>query len=412
MTSFAITIWAWEVTGQATPLTSILFFGHLPKVITALFAGLIVDRFSRKRIVILSDSAIAISTVILLFLLWAGNLQIWHFYLAAFVSGIFGYIQGLAYTTTIPLIVPKQHYARANALRHQVSSFGPGVIAPALAGGLYPSIGLTGILLIDLGTFILAIISVAMIHLPQTLPVESSSAESPWEKFSFGFRYIFARPSLLAILIFLLSVNFVGTAGGAIFSAMILARSGNNGAVLAAVLSATGVGGLLGALILSIWGGPKPRIHGLFWGTALSNASGVLLGLVKTSPLWVITSFFEAVFYPFLGNSNATIWISKVDPRVQGRVFASRFLIAQITSPLGLVIAGPLADYVFEPAMQPSGILAGIFGSVFGTGEGSGMAVQYTLFAFLGSAIGLGGYFFPVLRDVETRIPDCKSKYQ
>jgi MFS family permease len=406
MTSFAVTIWAWETTNQATPLALILFFTQLTKVVTAIFGGVIVDRLSRMRIMILSDCAIALSTVLLLLLLWTGNLQIWHFYLAAFVSGIFGYIQGLAYTTIIPLIVPKQHYARANALRHHVSSFGPGVIAPALAGGLYPLIGLTGILLIDFGTFILAVISIAMIHLPQAPPLEKSSEESPWEKLSFGFRYILARPGLLAILIFLLSVNFFGTAAGAIFSPMILARSGNNEAVLATVLSATGIGGLLGALTLSIWGGPRPRIHGLFWGTALSNASGVLVGLVKTSPLWAITSFFEAFFSPLLGNSNATIWVNKVAPEVQGRVFASRFLIAQITSPIGLAVAGPLADYVFEPAMQPSGMLAGILGSVFGTGEGSGMALQYTLFSLLGSAIGLGGYLFPVLRDVEKIVPD------
>jgi MFS family permease len=406
MTSFAVTIWAWEATGQATPLALILFFTRLAKVITAIFAGLIVDRFSRKRIMILSDSAIALSTILLLLLLWAGNLQIWHFYPAALVSGIFGYIQGLAYTTTIPLIVPKQHYARANALRHQVSSFGSGVIAPALAGGLYPLVGLTGILLIDLATFALAVVSVGLIRFPQAPSVETAAEESLWDKFSFGFRYIFARPSLLAILIFLLSVNLVGTAGGAIFSPMILARSGNDEAVLATVLSAGGMGGLLGGIILSVWGGPKPHIHGLFWGTALSNASGALVGLLNTPPLWVVANFFKSFFSPLLGNSNGAIWMSKVEPGVQGRVFASRFLIAQITSPIGLAIAGPLADYVFEPAMQPAGMLAGVLGGVFGTGEGSGMALQYTLFSLLGSAIGLCGYLFPVLRDVEKIVPD------
>jgi predicted MFS family arabinose efflux permease len=408
MTSFAVTIWAWETTGQATPLSLILFFTRMTKVITAIFGGIVVDRFSRKRIMIFSDSAIALFTILLLLLLWAGNLQIWHFYLGALVSGIFGYIQGLAYTTTIPLIVPKQHYARANALSYGVSAYGPGIIAPALAGGLYPLVGLTGILLIDLATFALAVLSVALIHLPEAPPVETPSEESPWDKLSFGFRYIFARPSLLAILIFLLSGNLFGSVTVAISSPMILARSGNDEAVLATVLSASGVGGLLGALILSVWGGPKPRIHGLFWGVALKNLSQMLMGLLKTPPLWVITSFFRSFFSPLVGTANTTIWISKVAPGLQGRVFASRFLIAQIASPIGLAIAGPLADYVFEPAMQPNGILAGIFGSVFGTGEGSGMALQFTLVSILGSAIGLGGYFFPILRDVEKIVPDRK----
>jgi hypothetical protein len=283
---------------------------------------------------------------------------------------------------------------------------GPGIIAPALAGGLYQLVGLTGILLIDLATFALAVLSIALIHLPEAPPVETSSEEFPWNKLSFGFRYIFARPSLLAILIFLLSTNLFGSVTVAISSPMILARSGNDEAVLATVLSAGGVGGLLGALTLSVWGGPKPRIHGLFWGVALKNLSRMLMGLLKTPPLWVITSFFRSFFSPLVGTANTTIWISKVAPGVQGRVFASRFLIAQIASPIGLAIAGPLADYVFEPAMQPSGMLAGVLGGVFGTGEGSGMALQYTLFSLLGSAIGLCGYLFPVLRDVETRVRD------
>ena len=87
-------------------------------------------------------------------------------------------------------------------------------------------------------------------------------------------------------------------------------------------------------------------------------------------------------------------------------MFTSRYLIAQVASPIGIAIAGPLADFVFEPAMQPTRMLVGILGGVFGPGEGSGMTVQYTLFCFLGGAIALSGYLFPVLRDVEKIVPN------
>jgi len=305
------------------------------------------------------------------------------------------------------MIVPQQHYTRASALE-SAKGYGSNVLAPALGATLYYAIGLTGILILDLMTFFLAISTLSFLTIPQPQASKSETAnkETLWRQLTFGFRYIFKRPSLLAILLFLLSSNFVGNIGGAIFPAMILARSDDNAAVLASVEALSGIGGLTGAMVLSVWGGFRRRIHGLLLGSMFSRISGIVLGLAQLPWIWSIAGFWQTFFGSFVGSSNQAIWLSKVEPAVQGRVFTSRYLIAQLASPIGVAIAGPLADFVFEPAMQPSGILAGIFGGVFGTGEGSGMAVQFTLVSLLGSAIALGGYLFPVLRDVETIVRD------
>ena len=404
MTTFALTLWAWEATGQATPLSLLFFFTYTPKVVAALFAGVIVDRFPRKRLIMVGDTVAGLATIALLLLFLSGTLQIWHLYLAGAVSGLFDYLQRLAYSASMSAIVPKQHFARATALRAYVTNSGSEILGPALASILYPMIGLGGIFTIDIVTFLIAVGIVAMVTIPQ--PQQGKGDHRLWQELTFGFRYIFARPSLLAILVFLLSINLVGNAGAAIFPAMILARSGDSATVLASVQAAIGVGGVAGALVLSIWGGFKRKIHGLLLGGILSYGSAAVIGVVKTPVVWMGANFFDGFFSPFTGSSNQAIWLSKVEPAVQGKVFSARYLMAQITSPIGLAMAGPLADFVFEPAMQPSGMLAGVLGSVFGTGEGSGMAVQYTLFSLLGSAIGLCGYFFPVLRDVETIVPD------
>jgi len=131
-----------------------------------------------------------------------------------------------------------------------------------------------------------------------------------------------------------------------------------------------------------------------------------ILGLAQLPWIWSTARFWQTFFGSFVGSSNQAIWLLKVEPAVQGRVFTSHYLIAQVASSIGIAVAGPLADYVFEPAMQPTGILASVLGNVFGTGEGSGMALQFTLVSVLGSAIALFGYLFPVLRDVETIVPD------
>ncbi|PSB09565.1 hypothetical protein C7B62_12810 [Pleurocapsa sp. CCALA 161] len=93
--------------------------------------------------------------------------------------------------------------------------------------------------------------------------------------------------------------------------------------------------------------------------------------------------------------------MSKVKPEIQGRVFAARDLIAQIAIPLGAAISGPLADHFFEPAMKNGGSLARLFGGFFGTEIGAGMALMITLFSSCGLLLGLGGYTFPFLRNVE-----------
>jgi len=407
ITTFALNIWVWEATGQATPLSLLVFFTATPPIIASLFSGIIIDRFPRKLLMLLGDTIAGVSSIALLLLLLSNSLAIWHLYLAGAVNGLFAYLHGMSLSASMSMIVPQQHYTRASALE-SAKGYGSNVLAPALGATLYYAIGLTGILILDLMTFFLAISTLSFVSIPQPQASKSDTAnqETLWQQLTFGFRYIFKRPSLLAILIFLLSSNFVGNIGGAIFPAMILARSDDNAAVLASVEALSGIGGLTGAMVLSIWGGFRRRIHGLLLGSIFSRISGVVLGLAQLPWIWSIAGFWQTFFGSFIPSSNQAIWVSKVEPAVQGRVFTSRYLIAQLASPIGVAIAGPLADYVFEPAMQANGMLAGIFGSVFGTGEGSGMALQFTLVFLLGSAIGLVGYFFPVLRDVEKIVPD------
>jgi MFS family permease len=172
------------------------------------------------------------------------------------------------------------------------------------------------------------------------------------------------------------------------------------------VQSAIGIGGLAGGTVLGIWGGPKRRIHGILLGLTLVTLGMLLLGLGQTAVFWVPAAFFTVFFVPIINGSSQAIWQSKVAPDVQGRVFAARGMIAQVGAPVSMLLAGFLADQVFEPFMVPGGAGPSLFGWLVGSGPGAGMSLMFVIAGALGMLVGLGGYLFPAVRNVEDLLPD------
>jgi hypothetical protein len=158
---------------------------------------------------------------------------------------------------------------------------------------------------------------------------------------------------------------------------------------------------------MSAWGGPKRKVHGVLLGWAISALFGTLIvGLGRSLPVWAVGAFMSSFCVPLVNSSNQAIWQAKVAPDLQGRVFAIRRLIAWLVNPLGLLIAGPLADFVLEPAMRQGGVLTGAFGWLVGVGPGAGMALIIIVASLVSILVGLGGYLFRVVREAEDLLPD------
>ena len=400
MSAFALTIWIWESTSQATALALLMFFTQLPRILLAPVAGILVDRWNRKFLMGIGDAVSALLTLTILLLYISQNLQIWHIYVAAAINGIFDQIQQLAYSAAIATMMPEKHYSRASSLSF-LANYGASIIAPTLAGILYSVIGPGGIFTIDLATFTIAIATLVCVKIPQPAIASNPQPTRPHllQELSFGFRYIVQRPSLLALLVSVSLFWFAHDIGAALYSPMILARTGNNARILGTILSAAGAGGVLGASIISIWGGPKRRIRGFLLGMAGAGLSKIVFAFGQSLSIWIPAQFCSSFNFPILGSCNEAIWLAKVAPELQGRVFATRAVIMQLASAIGLLIAGPLADRVFEPAMQPGGFLAAIFGGIIGTGAGAGMALLYAISALGLLLVAVGGYACRLLRD-------------
>lgn len=408
MTQFAITIWAWQKTGQATTLALTGFFGFAPVVLVSPFAGALVDRLNRKLVMMLSDLAAGLATIVLLALYMTNTLQIWHLYLLGAFVGMFQAFQWPAYSAAISMMMEKKDYARANGML-QVAQSGSGILAPILAGALIGFAGLSWVFVLDIVTFLFAIGTLLFIYIPQ--PQQSEAGKSGqgnlFQEAGYGFKYIWERPPLFWLQMVFFFLNLTATFGFTVMAAMILARTKNDSVILGTVQSAGAIGGVLGGLILSVWGGPKRRIHGVLAGMIANSAFGALfMGVGRSLPVWAAASFAGALIIPIINGSNQAIWQAKIPPDIQGRVFSVRRWIAQITAPLAMLLAGPLADQIFEPAMSPTGALAPVFGGLLGTGPGAGMSLMFLISGVLGIAVGLGGYSFPLIRNVETLLPD------
>ncbi|HEY9813901.1 MAG TPA: MFS transporter [Candidatus Sericytochromatia bacterium] len=411
MTAFTLTIWVWELTGQATALALVGFFTQVPRVLISPLAGVIVDRYNRKLLMMVGDGVAAFSSLGMLLLFLTGHLQVWHLYLAGILEGTFGQIQELAATASITMVVPKQHYTRAMGMISTLH-YGSNIIAPALASVLYSIIGLSGILSIDLITFVVAVSTLLFVDIPQPHTEDSQnqpqSRKFNWKEIIFGFQYIFSRPSLLALLIAAAMFQFAHDLGAALYAPMILARSGNNSQLLGSVAAAAGIGGVIGAIFVSNWGAPKHKIHGLLLGMIGAGLSKIVFGLKRIPLILIVAQFCSSLNFPLMGSCRDAIWLSKVNHNLQGRVFATRSTIMLITSAIAPLIAGFLADKVLEPAMMRDGNLANIFGSIFGTGRGAGITLLYVLTSICLLLVGLGGYTFKNLREVESNLPDFK----
>jgi MFS family permease len=409
MSSLALGLWAWQESGSATALALMTFFATAPALLVGPVAGALVDRWDRQTVLITTDLVSGLGSLALFALHTLGMLELWHLYAVGALTAAAQSFQWPAYGAAITLLVPKEQYGRANgmvALAEPLSAIG----APALAGLLIGTIGVAGVLAVDIVSFLFAVAMLLLVRVPRPpRSAEGAAARrnSLWADSLFGFRYIRGRPGLLGLLGVFLVFNLISACSFGLMAPYVLARSGGDPHILSATMALFGVGGVAGGLAMGVWGGPPRHIDGVLVSMALSGLFGAtLMGIGRELPLWAAAIFLTGALLPIATGSSQAIWQAKVQPDLQGRVFAARRMIAQLCFPLGLALAGPMADRVFEPALREGGALAATAGLLVGTGPGAGMGLMFVLAGMLGGAVALSAYLVPAIRNLERDLPD------
>lgn len=406
LTSFALGVWVYEETGSPTLFAVNLLLWALPNILLSPVAGVAADRFDRRLVMIFSDSGAGLASLFVFFILLTGELEIWQVYLGTFLNSAFGTFQWPAYAAATSLLVPKKQLGRAGGMT-EIGYAVSRLASPAIAGALFVSVGMQAILIIDVMTYIVALFTLMVIRFPQPKETQEGleGKGSFWKEAVFGWKYIRQRPGLFGLLSVFASMNFLFSTVYILLIPMLLDMASAD--VVGLVDSVSGLGMLVGTLVMSAWGGPKRRIYGIFGAEMLAGLSLMLMGIRASIPLIAVAGFGAMIGMPVSNGCSQAIWQSKVAPDVQGRVFAIRSMIAFSIEPIAYVVAGPLAERVFEPLMAEGGGLTGIFGLVIGVGPGRGIGLMFVIAGILYIAVSSITLLHSRIRRVELEIPDA-----
>jgi MFS family permease len=401
---FALGVWVYRQTGSATQFAMMAFVAASVALALTPVAGTLADRWDRRRILILSDAGSGAMTLTIAFLLFTDRLQTWHVYPIVAVMVGFSVLQGPALTASVGSLVPREHLARASGMV-QMSRAVAQILAPLAGGILIGRIGYQGLLLIDCVTFLFAVTTLLMLSIPSPPRPEDAKRRSLTGDFAVGWRYLRERPGLLSLMSLYAVTNFSMAIVQVLLTPLVLSFA--TPIELGTVESAAAAGLLLGSLGLSIWGGPKNRVWGIF-GLLLFQGCLLFLGGVQPSiPLIALVAFAFMSTLPIISGCSQAILQSKVDSGVQGRVFGMAGFIAASTVPLAAAVSGPLADWVFEPALAPGGALAGSVGRLIGVGTGRGIGLLFILLGLFVVIVVPLAFLNPRLRRVESELPDA-----
>jgi MFS family permease len=405
LTSFALSVWVYQQTGSVTRFMFVLLCALVPGIVIAPLAGALVDRYDRRLVMLLSDVGSALSTLPIGLLYISGHIEMWHIYVANACLSFFSAFRLPAYTAIIPTLFTKEQLGRANGLV-QLGQAAGRISAPVLGGALLVGVGIQGVIFIDVASYVFAVATLSVIKVPRLRATEQEAEKKAplLRQMAFGWNYLLERPGLLGLLFFYAAINFLVGMVSVLVTPLVLAVA--SAPVLGVVMSIGGLGMLAGGVLMSTWGGPKRRIHGVLGFMLLAGVAIILGGVRPSIVLFAVAAFGFFFALPIMNGSSQVIWQTKVAPEVQGRVFAISGMFAMSSLPLGYLAAGPLADRVFEPLLRADGALASSVGRIIGVGPGRGIGLLFILTGFMTIALVAVSYLYPRIRLVEDELPD------
>lgn len=411
MTSYALLIWVYQQKNSTMGVALLAVCTYLPYILLSFLAGTFVDRHNKKKIILICDSVAVIGTISVFTLMSTGRLEVWHIYLINMLISMMNAFQTPADTVVVSEIVPKKYYMKIGGLQ-SVSSSVVGILTPALATAFITFFGINMVFVVDIATFIFAFISLlCFVEIPSTLSksLNMKVKKSFMQDCKEGFMFLKNHLAILQLILFFTAINLVAYIGGGgittTVTAMILSRIPDGQVILGTFSTAVGMGTLVGGILVTFMKPPKSRVAVIFISCGMSFlVCDFALGLFQNPTIWILANFLGNMPLALLNSNQAVIMRISVPIEMQGRVFSARDTLQYCTIPLGYLLGGVLADYIFEPLMKGNSFLKHFFATIVGEGNGSGIAVMFIFTGLVGVVISLCGLLSKNIRTLDKKI--------
>jgi DHA3 family macrolide efflux protein-like MFS transporter len=342
---FALVWWLTTTTGSATVLATATMVGMLPQIVLGPFAGALVDRWNRRRVMIVADSFIALVAVWLALMFWSGSIEVWHLYVALLARSLGGAFHWPAMAASTTLMVPERHLARIGGLNQAVHG-ALTVVGPPLGALLLAMLPLHGVMVVDVVTAAFAVAPLLFIAIPQ--PHRDPSVQRPtvFRDMREGLSFVRGWRGLMILLGGIMALKIAMTPAFSLMPLLVRRHFGGAATDLALIEALAGIGIVIGGLTLTAWGGFPRKIHTVLMSLIGIGVALIGFGLVPGFLFWVAVGLAAllGLMIPFADGSLIAILQSTVKPDVQGRVFGLLGSLTSLTSPIGLALAGPITD--------------------------------------------------------------------
>jgi len=320
-------------------------FGFLPQAVVSIFAGVWADRVNRKVMIILSDSTIALATLVLAFFMLSGVDDLWLIFLVMAVRSVGAGIQMPAISALIPQIVPTDKLMRVNGINSSVQS-SLLIIGPVAAAGIYSTFSLAAILFVDVVTAVIGLSLLATIAVPTLSRAASNDKPSYFTDLTEGLKYIFSHDLVRWVMV-IYSIVFLLVVAPSNLSPLMLVRTFGEDVWLLTILELSfGIGMVAGGALMAIFGAKVDRL-GMMVGTSiLFGVLAVVMGFTTNLILFYTLFFLIGLAVPAFSTSSMTLLQETVEPERQGRVFGFVGIVMAVAMPIGMAVLGPLADIV------------------------------------------------------------------
>ena len=397
MTAYALVIWSYTQAGSALRTALLMVCSYAPYVICSIFAGALSDRWDKKKTMLICDALAALSTLVVLLLLHADALRIWHLYIVNGISGLMNTVQQPASEVATSALLKREYYQKVGGLRYLSNSLNS-ILTPIITTAIMGLWGIDAVIAIDLGSFVIAFV-VLLFFIPIPKIESKQTQESVLRSAAEGVRWLRAHPGIFHLMLFLAGINLVASMFNAALPALALSKASET--ALGTVNAVTGITTLIGSILASVMPAPKNRVKAIWYCLMLSMCTeNFFLAFGNSVWLWCFGAVLGWIAIPLMSTNLEAVNRLNIPMEIQGRVFAARNSFQFFTIPVGYFLGGLLVDQVFEPIMavqRADSLLIKLFGSE----KGSGAAFLFAVLWLMGIAVCLLFRGDPHIRKLE-----------